>query len=43
MDCAEKRAAFFGPRPEPVATGWDSPARRLRDAVEPLAAVNFRA
>lgn len=35
-------AAFFGPRPgaEPQ-TGWDSPARRLRDAVEPLATVSF--
>ena len=41
MDYAEMKAAFFGPRPEPVETGWESPARRLRDAVEPLAAVSF--
>ena len=41
MDYAEMKGAFFGPRPDPVTTGWDSPARRLRDAVEPLAAVSF--
>lgn len=42
MDYDEMRAAFFAPRPGAQAgTGWDSPARRLRDAVEPLAAVSF--
>ena len=34
--------AFFAPRPNAqLGTGWDTPARRLRDAVEPLAAVSF--
>jgi hypothetical protein len=40
MDYAEVRAAFFQPRdPAAVAgtTGWQSPARRLRDAIEPIA------
>lgn len=41
MDYSEMKAAFFHPRAEPALTGWDSPARRLRDAVEPLAAVSF--
>lgn len=42
MDYAEARAAFFQPRPgAEQQTGWDSPARRLRDAVEPLATVVF--
>lgn len=42
MDYAEAREAFFQPRPGAQAeTGWDSPARRLRDAVEPLATVVF--
>ena len=42
MDYDQMQAAFFAPRAgtEPQA-GWDSPARRLRDAVEPLAAVSF--
>ena len=35
------QAAFFVPRLEPEQTGWGSPARRLRDAVEPIAAVSF--
>ncbi len=35
------QAAFFAPNPGQQETGWDSPARRLRDAVEPLAAVSF--
>lgn len=35
------RAAFFAPNPGQQETGWDSPARRLRDAVEPLATVSF--
>lgn len=34
------KAAFYTDRPAPDAL-WDSPARRLRDAVEPLAAVSF--
>ena len=42
MDYAEARAAFFAPRPDAGRTvGWQSPARRLRDALEPLAAVSF--
>ena len=42
MDYAEARAAFFAPRPDAgPATGWQSTARRLRDALEPLAAVSF--
>ena len=42
MDYAEVREAFFAPRPDAgPATGWQSPARRLRDALEPLAAVSF--
>src|SRR5688500_2938096 len=35
------QAAFFGPRDEPARTGWESPARLLRDAVEPRATVSF--
>lgn len=41
MDYDEMQAAFFSPNPGQQETGWDSPARRLRDAVEPLAAVSF--
>jgi hypothetical protein len=42
MDYTEARAAFFQPRPgAEQQTGWDTPARRLRDAVEPLATVVF--
>lgn len=42
MDYSEARAAFFQPRPgAEEQTGWDSPARRLRDAVEPIATVSF--
>ena len=42
MDYSEARAAFFAPRSDAgPATGWQSPARRLRDALEPLAAVSF--
>ena len=42
MDYAEARDAFFAPRPDAVVgTGFTSPARTLRDAVEPLAAVSF--
>lgn len=34
--------AFFAPRPGATPeTGYDSPARRLRDALEPIAAVSF--
>lgn len=43
MDYQEARAAFFQPRaggPAPVAE-WDSPARRLRDAMEPIATICF--
>ena len=42
MDYTETREAFFAPRPDAgPATGWQSPARRLRDALEPLAAISF--
>jgi hypothetical protein len=41
MDYSEMQAAFFGPRADPPQHDWDSPARRLRDAVEPLATVSF--
>ena len=42
MDYSEARAAFFAPRPHAgPATAWQSPARRLRDALEPLATVSF--
>lgn len=41
MDYAEVRAAFFGaPDPDALPAGtaaWQSPARRLRDAIEPIA------
>ena len=42
MDYTEAREAFFAPRPDvgPM-TGWQSPARQLRDALEPLATVSF--
>jgi hypothetical protein len=43
MDYAEVREAFFQPRdagaPEPGTSGWESPARRLRDAIEPIAMI----
>jgi helix-turn-helix protein len=43
MDYAEVREAFFQPRdagaPEPGTSGWQSPARRLRDAIEPIAMI----
>lgn len=45
MDYAEARAAFFGPRADGAwadgLSDWDSPARRLRDAIEPLATICF--
>ena len=42
MDYSEARAAFFAPRPDAgPCTRWQSPARRLRDALEPLATVSF--
>lgn len=45
MDYSEARAAFFQPRPagaaEPGTAVWRSPARRLRDAIEPIATVCF--
>jgi hypothetical protein len=45
MDYAEARAAFFQPRsadaPPPGTTGWVSPARALRDAMEPIATISF--
>ena len=42
MDYSEARAAFFVPRPDAgPGTRWQSPARRLRDALEPLATVSF--
>jgi hypothetical protein len=40
MDYAEVRAAFFQPRDAAAVAGtaaWQSPARRLRDAIEPIA------
>jgi len=42
MDYSEARDAFFAPRPDagPGPT-WTTPARRLRDAVEPLATVCY--
>jgi hypothetical protein len=42
MDYAEARAAFFGGRDGEVrALGWTTPARRLRDAIEPIATICF--
>lgn len=42
MDYAEARAAFFGGRDGDVRTlDWSSPARRLRDAIEPIATICF--
>ena len=46
MDYAEARAAFFQPRavdaPPPRVGHWaDTPARRLRDAIEPIATICF--
>jgi hypothetical protein len=40
MDYAEVRAAFFQPRDATAVAGttaWQSPARQLRDAIEPIA------
>ncbi len=42
MDYAEAQAAFFTPREgQARPLDWTSPARRLRDAMEPLATVCF--
>jgi hypothetical protein len=45
MDYAEARAAFFQARPtdapSPGSAAWQSPARRLRDAIEPIATICF--
>lgn len=45
MDYAEARAAFFQPRPAdapaPGTEEWASPARALRDAIEPIATICF--
>jgi hypothetical protein len=45
MDYAEARAAFFQPRSAdaeaPRTSGWQSPARALRDAIEPVATICF--
>jgi hypothetical protein len=44
VDYAEARAAFFQPRePDapPPGIGWSTPARDLRDALEPLATISF--
>lgn len=42
MDYAEARAAFFQPRTDAArAMPWSSPARDLRDALEPLATVHY--
>jgi hypothetical protein len=43
MDYAEVREAFFQLRetgaPEPGTSAWQSPSRRLRDAIEPIATI----
>ncbi len=45
MDYAEVREAFFQLRdagaPEPGTSGWQSPTRRLRDAIEPIATISY--
>lgn len=42
MDYTQAREAFFSPRSGPArAFDWSTPARRLRDAVEPLATICF--
>jgi len=45
MDYAEVREAFFQLRgadaPGPGTSGWQSPARRLRDAIEPIATICY--
>lgn len=42
MNYAEARKAFFQPRPDAVdGAAWSSPARDLRDALEPLATVHY--
>jgi len=45
MDYAEVREAFFQLRdtsaPEPGTSGWQSPTRRLRDAIEPIATICY--
>lgn len=45
MDYAEAHAAFFQPRsadaPPPRTAQWQTAARRLRDAAEPVATVSF--
>ena len=41
MDYDEMTAAFMQQNDADPGTGWDSPARRLRDAVEPIATVSF--
>lgn len=45
MDYAEARGAFFQPRdagaPQAGTSGWRSPARALRDALEPIATICF--
>jgi hypothetical protein len=45
MDYAEVREAFFqlrdGGAPEPGTSGWQSPTRRLRDAIEPIATICY--
>lgn len=42
MDYSEARAAFFVPREgEITPLDWTSPARRLRDAIEPIATVCY--
>lgn len=42
MDYSEAQAAFFAPREgEAQALGWTTPARRLRDALEPIATICY--
>jgi hypothetical protein len=45
MDYAEVREAFFQLRdtsaPGPGTSGWQSPTRRLRDAIEPIATICY--
>jgi hypothetical protein len=45
MDYAQAREAFFQLRdtaaPDPGTSGWQSPTRRLRDAIEPIATICY--
>lgn len=42
MDHSEAQAAFFAPREGAARElGWTTPARRLRDALEPIATICY--